>query len=76
MRAACPILWWNSTVAARIGGQTVTAVLSGGNDPEAFCAFVRKLDPVPKAILRNLDESVDNLLVFQPDKDADFLDRF
>ena len=50
MRAACPILWWNSTVAARIGGQTVTAVLSDGNDPEAFCAFVSKFDPVPKAI--------------------------
>src|ERR1035438_6649526 len=51
MLSPCPILWWDSTVMARIDGQTVAARLPATGDAVAgFCGFVRGLKPVPKAI--------------------------
>jgi hypothetical protein len=51
MPAPCPVLWWDHTVLARTDGQTTAAKLpADGNDVAGFCAFVRGLKPVPKAI--------------------------
>jgi hypothetical protein len=51
MPSLCPVLWWDNTVLARIGGQTTAAKLpADGNDVAGFCGFVRGLKPMPKAI--------------------------
>ncbi len=50
MPSACPVLWWNNTVLARIGGKTIATVLPTDGDLGAFCSFVRGLDPRPRAI--------------------------
>jgi len=51
MPSPCHVLWWDSTVLARIEGQTIATQLpANSNDVAGFCAFIQGLKPVPKAV--------------------------